>query len=156
MATGIEVWPSLAEFYIYDETIYRLLAGDARRNAAYRNAFKKVLNGKTVVEIGPGSELVLSRLCLEAGAKKVYAIELLEETYLQARRQIASLGLEDRIALIHGDARRVGESGLLRLGDCRADWRLRGVGSHHRRLPAVPARSGEYAAGAHLDADRRD
>jgi len=107
MATGIEVWPSLAEFYIYDETIYRLLAGDARRNAAYRNAFKKVLNGKTVVEIGPGSELVLSRLCLEAGAKKVYAIELLEETYLQARRQIASLGLEDRIALIHGDARRV-------------------------------------------------
>jgi amino acid adenylation domain-containing protein len=107
MVLGVEVWPSLAEFYIYDETIYRLLAGDSQRNAAYRKAFKKTLNGKTVVEIGPGSELVLSRLCLEAGAQKVYAIELLEETYLRARQQIASLGLEDRITLIHGDARRV-------------------------------------------------
>ena len=107
MARGIEIWPSLAEFFVYDQTIYRLLAGDTIRNKAYRNACNKVLKGKTVVEIGPGTELVLSRLCLDAGAQKVYAIEILEETCRRAQERIAALDLEDRIVLIHGDATRV-------------------------------------------------
>ncbi len=103
----IELWPSLAEFFVYDEIIYRLLASDTSRNDAYRRACAKVLAGKTVVEIGPGTELVLSQICLEAGARRVYAIEILESTYLRAQERVRALGLEDRIILIHGDATQV-------------------------------------------------
>lgn len=107
MARRIELWPSLAEFSVYDETVYQMLAGDLIRNDAYRRALGKVLHDRTVVEIGPGSELVLSQLCLEAGARRVYAIEILESTYRLARQRVAELGLDDRIVLIHGDATQV-------------------------------------------------
>src|SRR2546430_927536 len=107
MRSGIEIWPSLAEFFIYDETIYRLLANDTLRNEAYRAAFNKVLKDKTVVEVGPGTELVLSKLCVEAGARKIYGIEILEETYFRAKQRVTALGLQDRIVVLHGDATRI-------------------------------------------------
>ncbi|TRW90360.1 non-ribosomal peptide synthetase [Candidatus Methylobacter oryzae] len=103
-AGKVELWPSIAEFYVYDDIVYRSMATDHARNARYRAAFAKVLQGKTVVEIGPGPEAILSRLCLEAGAEKIYAIELLEETYRKAQQTLKRLGLEDKIQLLHGNA----------------------------------------------------
>lgn len=103
-AKKVELFPSIAEFYVYDDVVYGSMATDYARNDRYRAAFGKVLNGKTVVEIGPGPEVILSRLCLEAGAEKIYAIELLEETYLKAKQTLKRLGLEDKIQLIHGNA----------------------------------------------------
>lgn len=103
-AEKIELWPSIAEFYVYDDIVYRSMATDYARNDRYRAAFAKVLKGKTVVEIGPGPEVILSRLCLEAGAEKIYAIELLEETYRKAQQTLKRLGLEDKIRLLHGNA----------------------------------------------------
>ncbi|MCP4696723.1 MAG: hypothetical protein GY862_07730, partial [Gammaproteobacteria bacterium] len=100
----VELWPSIAEFFVYDEVLYHTMSTHAFRNRCYSSAFQQVLKGKKVVEIGPGSEVILSRLALEAGAEKIYAIELLEETCRQARNTIKSLGLEERIILIHGDA----------------------------------------------------
>lgn len=102
----VELFPSIAEFYVYDDVVYRSMATDESRNERYRAAFKQ-LKGKKVVEIGPGPEVILSRLCLEAGAEKIYAIELLEETYRKAQTTLQRLGLEDRIILIHGDATQV-------------------------------------------------
>lgn len=103
----VELWPSIAEFYVYDEVVYRSMATHLSRNDKYLAAFKKVLPGTTAVEIGPGPELILSRLAIEAGAKKVYAIELLENTYLKAKRTLISQGLGDQIVLIHGDATKI-------------------------------------------------
>ncbi|MEJ2406195.1 MAG: amino acid adenylation domain-containing protein [Candidatus Thiodiazotropha sp.] len=100
----VELWPSIAEFYVYDDVVYRSMSTHESRNQHYLAAFKRLLKGKTVVEIGPGPEAILSRLALEAGAEKVYAIELLEETYHKARLAIESAGLENKITLIHGDA----------------------------------------------------
>lgn len=99
-----ELWPSIAEFYVYDDVVYRSMFSDEKRNDRYRAAFAKVLSGQSVVEIGPGPELILSRLCLEAGARKIYAIELLQETYEKARKTLKRLGLEDKVTLIHGNA----------------------------------------------------
>lgn len=39
-----------------------------------------------------------------SGGRKIYAIELLEETYLKAKQTLKRLGLEDKIQLIHGNA----------------------------------------------------
>jgi len=101
------LWPSVAEFYVYDEVLYRAMYTDSSRNQKYLATFKKHLSGASVLEVGPGPELVLSRLALEAGAKHVYAVELLEETYLRAKKRIEELGLESGITLIHGDVTKV-------------------------------------------------
>jgi len=104
---GIELWPSIAEFYVYDDVVYHAMSTHESRNQRYLATFKKILQGKIAVEIGPGSEAVLSLLAIEAGAEKVYAIELLEPTYRKALQAVKSAGLEQRIILIHGDATQV-------------------------------------------------
>ncbi|MEM6455477.1 MAG: amino acid adenylation domain-containing protein, partial [Acidobacteriota bacterium] len=106
-ATGVALWPSVAEFFVYDDVLYGSMAGDTHRNDRYREAFGRHVAGKRVVEIGPGAELVLTRLALEAGATHVTAIELLPATYARAQAKIAQLGLEDRITLRLGDARTI-------------------------------------------------
>ncbi|WP_460902195.1 non-ribosomal peptide synthetase, partial [Paraburkholderia jirisanensis] len=103
----VELWPSVSEFYVYDELLYHAMANHLTRNRCYANAFAKHLPGKTVVEIGPGPHAVLSRMAIDAGASKVYAIELLETTYHLARAKVKQLGLEDRIIVLHGDATKI-------------------------------------------------
>ncbi|TCK33796.1 amino acid adenylation domain-containing protein [Paraburkholderia sp. BL8N3] len=103
----VELWPSVSEFYVYDELLYHAMANHTTRNRCYANAFARYLPGKTVVEIGPGPHAVLARMAIDAGARKVYAIELLERSYLAAREKVRSLGLEDRIVVLHGDATRI-------------------------------------------------
>ncbi|MBT4359700.1 MAG: amino acid adenylation domain-containing protein [Candidatus Marinimicrobia bacterium] len=101
------LWPSVAEFYVYDEILYRAMYTDRARNDQYKAIFEKQLKEAIVLEIGPGPELILSRMALEAGASHVYAVELLEETYLRAKKRLEGLQLESRITLIHGDATKV-------------------------------------------------
>jgi len=100
----LEIWPSVAEYFVYDDLIYYALTNDERRNEKYRAAINRSVKDKVVVDIGTGKDAILARFCIEAGAKKVYAIETLDESYQQARVCIKKLGLEDRIVLLHGDA----------------------------------------------------
>jgi amino acid adenylation domain-containing protein/thioester reductase-like protein len=104
---AIELWPSVAEYFVYDELLYHAMTNDQRRNQSYLLALKQSVSGKIALDIGTGQEAILARLAIEAGARKVYAIELLEESYLRAQATIERLGLADRIILIHGDARTV-------------------------------------------------
>jgi amino acid adenylation domain-containing protein/non-ribosomal peptide synthase protein (TIGR01720 family) len=103
----LELWPSVAEFFVYDEVLYYAMTHDERRNQSYRVAFNRHVRDKVVLDIGAGKDAILSRLCVEAGARRVYAIGLLEESYRQAKECIRGLGLEDRITLIHGDTTQV-------------------------------------------------
>ncbi|HEY0836558.1 MAG TPA: amino acid adenylation domain-containing protein [Azospirillum sp.] len=102
-----EWWPSIAEFFVYDELAYHAMTSDERRNIAYRAAIGAMVPGRVVLEVGTGPEALLSRFCAEAGARKVYAIEKLEDTYNRAIARVRELGLEDRITVIHGDATEV-------------------------------------------------
>ncbi|HYH08470.1 MAG TPA: amino acid adenylation domain-containing protein [Thermoanaerobaculia bacterium] len=106
-AKRLELWPSVAEFFVYDDVLYRSMATDEERNRRYREVFAEKLKGAKVVEVGPGAECVLSRLALDAGAAHVYAIEILRETYERAKQTLERLGLTNRITLIHGDAMQV-------------------------------------------------
>jgi thioesterase domain-containing protein/predicted RNA methylase/acyl carrier protein len=103
----VELWPSIAEFYVYDDIVYHSMATHESRNQQYLAAFQRVLADKTVVEVGPGPEVILSRLALQAGARKIYAIELLEDTYRKAQDTVMRMDLSDKIILIHGDATQV-------------------------------------------------
>ena len=104
---AVELWPSISEFYIYDELAYAAMTLHDRRNAQYESAFSKVLDGKVVLDVGTGPQALLARLAIHAGARKVYAVELLEDTYVKAREEILRLGLEDRVVLIRGDATQI-------------------------------------------------
>jgi amino acid adenylation domain-containing protein/non-ribosomal peptide synthase protein (TIGR01720 family) len=99
----VELWPSIAEFHVYDDVVYRSMARDEVRNRAYRAALERRVDGKTVLEVGPGPDLVLTRLCVEAGARRVIAVELSAEAAARARELARRLGLADRIEILHGD-----------------------------------------------------
>ena len=100
---AVELWPSIAEFHVYDELVYRAMADDERRNASYRAAFARQLAGRTVLEIGPGAEAVLSRMAIAAGARKVYAVELSPDAAERARARLRAEGLDDRVLVLTGD-----------------------------------------------------
>ncbi|CAO3439353.1 amino acid adenylation domain-containing protein [Azospirillum doebereinerae] len=102
-----EWWPSIAEFFVYDELAYHAMTNDERRNIAYRAAIGSMVPGRVVLEVGTGPEALLSRFCADAGARKVYAIEKLDDTFNRAVARVRELGLEDRITVIHGDATEV-------------------------------------------------
>jgi amino acid adenylation domain-containing protein len=105
--SSVELWPSVAEYFVYDDLLYYAMTSDERRNDAYRAALARVAPGTVVVDVGTGKDAILAQLALEAGARRVYAIELLGETAAKARATVARLGLDDRITVIQGDVRSV-------------------------------------------------
>lgn len=103
----ISWWPSIAEYYVYDNLLYSMMTNHLTRNECYRLAIRDVVRDKIVLDVGTGPDVILSRLCIEEGAKKVYAIEYLEETYKKAKSTIQRYQLEDKIHLILGDSRKI-------------------------------------------------
>ena len=102
-----EIWPCVGEYFLYDSLLYQAMSNDERRNACYRAAIAQLVPGKTVVDIGTGADALLARFSIEAGARKVYAIEMLPESFDRAADLLAQKGLESKIHLLFGDATRV-------------------------------------------------
>src|SRR5262249_18400868 len=99
-----ELWPSIGEYYLYDPVMYHAMTQDELRNRAYRVAIDRRVKDKVVLDIGTGADAILARFCIDAGARRVYAIEKLEASYEHARNLLAKLGLTDRIILLRGEA----------------------------------------------------
>ncbi|MEZ4862724.1 MAG: amino acid adenylation domain-containing protein [Caldilineaceae bacterium] len=99
-----ELWPSVGEYPVYDELLYYAMTYDEPRNRAYQKAIQATVPGKTVVEIGTGKDAILSLFCAQAGAKKIYAIELDQNAAEAARARVDALGFADQIEIIHGNA----------------------------------------------------
>jgi amino acid adenylation domain-containing protein len=102
-----ELWPSVGEYFVYDELLYQLMTRDGVRMRAYRAAIGRAVRGRVVADLGTGADLALARLCLEAGAHRVHAIEMLDSAYARAVRRARELDAGDRLVLHHGDARTV-------------------------------------------------
>lgn len=100
---AVELWPSLGEYQVYDPLLYDFMSADEVRVASYRRAFERCVRDKIVLDIGTGKDALLARLCAAAGARKVYAVEVLEDACAAARALIAELGLDDRVVVIQGD-----------------------------------------------------
>ena len=106
----IELWPSSPSAggeQFFDEAHYRTMTNDRLRNERFSDAFERTVRGKVVIDIGCGKDAILSRLCVDAGARKVYAIELLESAATQARELVEKMRLSDRVIVIHGDVRSI-------------------------------------------------
>ncbi len=102
-STHPEFWPSVGPYQLYDEFLYDLMSSEAERLASYRSAFDRSVRDKVVLDIGTGEHALLARLCVDAGARKVYAVEVLEEAYRKAHAFVNAQGLDDRIVVMHGD-----------------------------------------------------
>ena len=99
-----ELWPSLGEYDVYDDLLYYAMTHDERRTEAYRSGISRAVAGKTVLDLGTGSDAVLARLCAAAGATRVYALERRDDAFAKALALVESLGLSDRIEVIRGDS----------------------------------------------------
>lgn len=96
-------FPYLGDQYLaWNELIYQFLRRDTTRNAAYQKIIQQKVKDKVVVEIGPGSRLLMTQMCVDAGAKHVYSIEGNEVAYKQAEILLNQLGLSEKITLISG------------------------------------------------------
>ncbi|HEX4083936.1 MAG TPA: amino acid adenylation domain-containing protein, partial [Chthoniobacteraceae bacterium] len=107
-ADQVELWPSSPSAggqQFFDEALYRAMTNDRIRNERFREAFDRSVRDKVVVDIGCGKDAILSRLCVEAGARHVYAIELLPAAAAQARALVQKLRLTERITVLQGDVR---------------------------------------------------
>ncbi|HEV2734080.1 MAG TPA: condensation domain-containing protein, partial [Longimicrobiaceae bacterium] len=103
----VELWPSIGEHFVFDELVYYGLTSDERRHASYRVAMERLVRGKVVLDVGTGADAILARMCVEAGARRVYAVEIQDWVAEKARQRIAAAGLEDRVTVIHGNAMQV-------------------------------------------------
>ncbi|HWM25443.1 MAG TPA: amino acid adenylation domain-containing protein [Chthoniobacterales bacterium] len=109
-AAAVELWPSSScsgGDPFYDDVLYNAMASDKSRQDLYERAFQKLARDSVVVDIGTGRDALLARLAVEAGARKVYAIELLERPAQQAKALVESLGLTNKIVVIHGRSQEV-------------------------------------------------
>jgi amino acid adenylation domain-containing protein len=102
-----EFWPSLGGYAVYDELLYGLMNVEPARIAALREALCELAPGRTALDIGTGPDALLARLAVEAGARHVYAVEMLPEAANRARDLVEALGLGERITVMHGDVRDV-------------------------------------------------
>lgn len=107
---AVELWPSSScsgGDPFYDDVLYNAMASDKSRQDLYKRAFHGPARDKVVVDIGTGRDALLARMAVEAGARKVYAIELLERPAQQAKALVESLGLTNKIIVIHGRSQEV-------------------------------------------------
>src|SRR5579885_926944 len=95
-----------AQTSMYSLNDYGAMNLDAARFEAYSKAIASaVKHGHVVVEIGCGPG-VFSLLACQAGARRVFAIEL--DDCIQVARQLAAAnGFADRIEFFQGDSRKI-------------------------------------------------
>lgn len=99
-----ELWPSVGEYRVYDEVLYYIMTSDRARSAAYTAAIRQHASGKVGLDIGTGEDINWASACIQAGARKAYAIEEIPEAFAKARARIATHGLQERIPLILGNS----------------------------------------------------
>ena len=103
---AIYLCPAVGDYPVYDENIYRVLRGDERRNRLFRQAIDAVTPGAIVLEIGSGPDLLWTLEAVEAGASRVYAIEVMADSARRAE-QAARARPAAGIRVIAGDSTRI-------------------------------------------------
>jgi len=80
---------------------------DTKRSLAFREALKNTIKkGDIVVDMGTGSGL-LAMLAVDAGADKVYAVEIDEKNILNLSKTFAENNYSDKIEIIEGDVTKI-------------------------------------------------
>ena len=97
-----EVWFPLSEDILsWDDDFHELMLRDHIRMIAYEAAIKEVVKpGMVVADIGTGTG-ILALWALEAGAKKVYGIDVNKNRIPQALERISEAGHADKLEIFN-------------------------------------------------------
>ncbi|MGW3151952.1 methyltransferase domain-containing protein [Streptomyces sp. NPDC001177] len=98
-----QVWlPASERLLDWDDGFHDLMLGDRLRMTAYRTAITEAVRpGATVLDLGTGTG-ILARWALEAGAARVYGIDLNEKILATAAERLAAAGFGDRFHPLPG------------------------------------------------------
>jgi type I protein arginine methyltransferase len=99
---GPELWPSFGEYPVYDDVVYQTFTTDSLRNERFRSALSALAPGRTVLDIGTGQELYWARESVLQGARHVFAMEVMPESYRIACVNHRKWKLADRVTLLQG------------------------------------------------------
>jgi len=98
-----QVWlPASEQLLEWDEGFHDLLLGDEVRMTAFRTAIAEAVRpGMTVLDLGTGTG-ILALWALQAGAKRVYGIDLNASVLQTATERVVAAGYGERFSPIHG------------------------------------------------------
>ncbi|RJQ83718.1 50S ribosomal protein L11 methyltransferase [Amycolatopsis panacis] len=99
---GFFMLPSVGEYPVYDGMLYEYMIDDKIRTETYRTAVRRLAPGRTVLDIGTGADAIWAIESAQAGARHVYAMEVIPESAQQARAAVEKAGLTDRITILEG------------------------------------------------------
>ncbi|MEU7605814.1 class I SAM-dependent methyltransferase [Streptomyces sp. NPDC041003] len=100
----VSLWPSLGEYPIYDPYLYTTMTTDEERNKRFRAALERLAPGKHVLDIGTGQDILWARESVQAGARQVTAIEVIEDAFRQAAAHLPTYDVQDRVTLLLGES----------------------------------------------------
>jgi amino acid adenylation domain-containing protein len=103
----VELWPSGEGYLAQKDLPNYLMANEQARLEAYHAAIRETARDEVVLDLSPEPTVILAQMCVEAGARCVYAIKSEEDVFQKVKALVASLGLEDRIMVMHGDVSRM-------------------------------------------------
>ncbi|MBU3866319.1 50S ribosomal protein L11 methyltransferase [Streptomyces sp. 4503] len=101
-SSPVWLFASIGEYPVYDEVAYDAMIKDERRMGAYHDAVRRYAPGRTVLDIGTGQDAVWALAAARAGARHVWAVEVLPESARIARKNIERAGFADRITVVEG------------------------------------------------------
>ncbi|WP_413805996.1 50S ribosomal protein L11 methyltransferase [Streptomyces sp. OE57] len=98
------VWlfASIGEYPVYDDAAYEAMIKDERRMNRYVEAVRRYAPGRTVLDIGTGKDAVWALAAARAGARHVWALEVIPKSARIARQTIEEAGFADRITVVEG------------------------------------------------------
>jgi predicted RNA methylase len=98
-----EVWfPCSLDIPGWDEEFHELMLNDQLRMVAYRAAIREaVWPGAVILDLGTGTG-ILAQWALEAGASRVYGIEVNPKILALAERRLGEAGFADRFKPVNG------------------------------------------------------
>ncbi|MEO6088255.1 MAG: class I SAM-dependent methyltransferase [Umezawaea sp.] len=89
--TAPYLWPSVGEYPVYDDYLYHVMLEDEPRNRLFRDAIEQEAPGATVVELGCGPDLLWTSHAAEAGAARLFAVDIDEDSAARAAELAAGL-----------------------------------------------------------------
>ena len=97
-----QVWFPLSEDILsWDDDFHELMLRDYIRMVAYEKAIKEAVKpGMVVADLGTGTG-ILALWALEAGAEKVYGIDVNKDRIPQAQERIRKAGYADRFEIFN-------------------------------------------------------
>lgn len=97
-----EVWFPLSEDILsWDDDFHELMLNDSIRMVKYEKAIKEVIKpGMNVLDVGTGTG-ILSLWALEAGARKVYGIDVNKDRIPQALKRIEDAGFSEKFEIFN-------------------------------------------------------